>query len=198
MSEWIRNLLSLVALSAYIVFISTKWSELRYIKKTTEEDKNLESVKKLLWWHRYDLIRLFVDYALLTVFLQSVLNELWFSLFPETTLGFCTGTLIIINITLLLSTVGDWIPIYHFIHKPGMKGPSYVEHFLQQFVRIMKIDFAMFLVWCVFLILEPTKAGIIIKIALSALILLFMRLLLRFASSRSKLTTEKEKPDGTE
>lgn len=139
-----------------------------------------------------------MDHALLTAFLLSPLNDLWFSLFPETTLGFCTGTLIIINITLLLSTVGDWIPIYYFVHKPGMKGPSFAEHFLPQFVRIMKIDFAMFLVWCVFLILEPTKTGLIIKIALSALILLLMRLLLRFAGSHSKQTTEEEKPDGTE
>lgn len=200
MSEWIRNLLGLVALSAYIVLIATKWIELKNLKKSTEEDnnRNIRSVEKLLWWRRYDLIRLFADYALLTAFLQSPLNDLWFSLFPETSLGFCTGTLIIINITLVISVFGDWMPIRHFIHEPGKKAPPFAEYFLQQFVRIMKIDFAMFLVWCVFLILEPTKTGLIIKIVVSVLILLCLRLLLRFASSPRKKTTETDKPVGTE
>ena len=171
MSEWHRFLLGLAAASVYAGLV---------VSKILDTEKAGISSRKERWRTvRFDVIRRFADGALLTGFLVSPLFPLWFGLFRETALGYCTGCLELIFATLLVSVFIDWFPVRNSYIRAGKELPSFPRFLLRQFVHITRIIFALTLVWCVFLFLEPTKASLPGKLAGAAAVLLLLRLMLR-------------------
>ena len=188
MSEWTRNLLGIAAVFVYSCLIGFKCLDLSKLASGSKDESSAcdRRIKRKQQALRFELVRLFLDGALLTGFLTSRLCPTWFGLFHDTALGYCTGCYELIGITLLISVFVDWFPY----RKSLQEKPSFSKFLLRQIVNVCRIEFALALVWCVFLILEPTKTSLLIKIGASALVLLLLRGVLRLARGCNK-----EKPD---
>ena len=194
MSEWTRTLLGTAALFVYSCLIGFKAIDLAKLEKGGNEEtrSSEEQVKKERKALRFDMFRLAADCVLLTTFCLSDLWTAWFGLFHETALGLCTGCFILISATLLLSVFIDWIPVYRDCRQEGRKVPSFAGYLLKQFVNLIKIEFALCLAWIVFLLLEPTKTSLLVRIAGAAGVLLLLRIVLDLAK---KTRNKKEKTD---
>lgn len=187
MSEWIRNLLGLAALFVYTCLTGMKALDLSKLEKEdkTESCSRASEIRTKKQALRFDMVRLILDGSLLTGFLITDLCPAWFGLFHDTALGYCTGCFELISFTLMISVFVDWIPYRRrFSHAADGK-PSFSRFLLRQIVNICRIEFALALVWCVFLILEPSKAGLAVKIGASSLVLLLLRGILRLARGRT-------------
>ena len=186
MSTTARIILAIIAASIYAGLIILKIIRFRHprlciLKEETSESGEPENVdlpeKARFQDLRFGLIRLGVDCVLMVGFLLSDLCPIWFRLNRETALGYCTGCIILISITLLISVFVDWFPVRNGYLRAGKQPPSFSRFMLSQLLGIIRIEFVLILIWSVFLILEPTKTSIIIKIILSVLMLLLIRLL---------------------
>ena len=187
MSEWIRNLLGVAAAFVYVCLIGFKALDLSKLEKDSHDksgacDSQISKRRRAL---RFDQIRLIADGSLLTGFLTTGLCPAWFSLFPDTALGYCTGCFDLISLTLLISIFVDWIPYRRSFDPAADEKPSFSRFLLRQIVNVCRIEFALALVWCVFLILEPTKTSLAVKIGASGLVLLLLRGILRLARGRT-------------
>ena len=187
MTEWHRFLPGLIAASVYAVLISMKFPE--------AEKAGTGSRKKRWKAIRFDVIRLFTDGTLLTGFLISPLCPAWLGLFPETALGHCTGCVVLISATLLISVFIDWIPVHRDCREACCKAPSFPRFLLQQFIHVLQIGFALVLVWAVFFFLEPMKASLPIRIVSSAAVLLLLRVVLRIKRKPGEKTGKEDYPD---
>ena len=177
MNEWIRTELALAALAAYMVFIVLKVQDIRKARQSPE-------VKIL----RFEFFRLGLDCGFLLFFLLSSLCPRWFGLFDDTALGYCTGCIILISVTLLISVFVDWFP---YRRRSADGKPSFSRFLLRQMINVCRIGFAMTLVWVVFLLTEPTKISLAVRIGISALVLLLLREGLLLARKRKKQKAEK-------
>ena len=187
MTEWHRYLLGLIAASVYAVLI---------IMKFLEADKAGTGGWKLGWKAiRFDVIRLFTDGILLAGFLISPLCPAWFGLFSETALGWCTGCIVLISMTLLISVFVDWIPVRGSCREADNKPPSFLRFLLRQFVHIVRIEFALSLVWTVFLLLEPAKTSLLVRFAVAAAVLLLFRAMLRVVRRLGNKAAKTEKEE---
>ena len=174
MSMQLRTVLALLASAVYLWFV---------IRKAIQIRKSLHpSVRSVL---RFDFIRMGADWMLLLFFLLSEACPAWFGLFQSTALGTCTGWIILISITLLISVFVDWIPIrksYLFLDKK----PSFRSFLKQQFLNILRIIFSLVLIWLVFLILDPVHISPYFKTLISILVLTLYRIALWFIQKHGK------------
>ena len=195
MNEWPRIILSIAAAFIYTCLIGCKMLDIAKYEKAVKEKSgdNEPLLKEDRHILLFDIIRLSLDGAILIGFLTSPLCPAWFGLFTDTTLGYCTGCFELISITLLISAFVDWFPYRRSLHHSVDGKTSFSRFLLRQIVNICRIEFALALVWGVFLILEPTKTILVVKIGLSALILLLLRAVLRLARGRKE--QKPENPD---
>ena len=178
MTEWHRFLLGLAAASVYAGLISMKFMQ---------AEKAGITDKKTRWrMINFDVIRLLVDGGLLAGFLVSPLCSVWFGLFPGTALGYCAGCVALISATLLVSVFVDWIPVRRCYRDAGGQAPPFSRFLLRQFVHVFQIVFALALVWCVFLFLEPMGTSLWVKIAAAAGALLLLRVILQVLRGHRK------------
>ena len=189
MTEWHRSLLALLAAFIHAIRIGFKFAE---------TGKQGPADPKTRWRSiRFSVIRLFLDGAILIGFLLSDLCPAWFRFFRETTMGYCTGFMELITITLIVSAFIDWIPLRQSYLEADHRPHPFARFLLRQFVRITQILFAMSLVWIVFLFLEPTQTSIWLRIAASVLVLVWLRIMLRVArrSGNDAQTDENQKAE---
>ena len=192
MSEWSGNLLGITAAFVYTCLIGIKALDLSKLKKNSIDNSGTSDnqIRRKQQALHFDLIRLFLDGTLLTGFLTTGLRPAWFGLFHKTALGCCTGCFVLISFTLLISVFVDWFPYRKNLYHSAKEQPSFSRFLLQQLVNICRIESALALVWCVFLILEPTEAGLIIRIGASALVLLLLRGVLQLARKHREQKAE--------
>ncbi len=179
--------LSALAYAALILMTIIRYRRTVHLSQTDVVTGELESKGNESWIKRsrhnlrFDLCRLIMDCAVLLGFLLSDLYSAWFGLFREGNLGVCTGVFELITITLIVSILVDWLPVRESYRQTGKAPPSFASFSVKQLVSIFQIEFWLSIVWSVFLLLEPTRASVAIKIGASALVILLFRVLLRFA-----------------
>ena len=174
MNEW-QWFSGLAAALVYAVVIVRKVSAVRKTELSLSGKTTLRSVVS------FDTVRLFLDGTVLVLFLLSNLCPAWFGLFRGTALGYCTGCVILISITLLISVFVDWIPVRNHFRQFSGEVPSFSRFLLRQFVRIFQIEFVLAIIWCVFLLLEPVRMHFLFRIFISVAVLLLYRGLLSLA-----------------
>ena len=130
---------------------------------------------------RFNLIRLIADCAVILGFLLSDLYPAWFGRFRNTPLGYCSGMLILIMATLLVSVFVDG-----FVRRKDFRQKGSIGDFLlQQIISITQILFILQIVWCSLLILEPSETSLTERIAVAAGTLLLTRIVL-YGARRAK------------
>ena len=174
MNEW-QLFSGLAAALVYAAVIGFKVSALR------NPDLSLYGRTVLRRAACFDAVRLFLDGVFLVSFLLSGLCPAWFRLFGDTALGYCTGCVLLIGATLVISVFVDWIPVWEYSRQSGGGIPSFSRFLLRQFVRVFQIILVLAVVWMTFLLLDPVRMHVLFRILISCVVLLLYRGALRLA-----------------
>ena len=164
MNDWIQRGPAIAALVIYSVLVIRKAQELRKCSRRPE--------RKIL---RFELIRRTADGALLASFLLSGLCPLWFGLFRSTPLGYFTGCISLVFLTLTVSVLVDWFPVKESCRLAGRQAPSYSSFLARQLRSLFLVECWLGAAWLVFLVLEPTGIHVLVRIAAAAGALLLCR-----------------------
>lgn len=175
MSGQTRTWLAVITLAVYAGLLAVKVVRLRRAPDPAEKRR-----------FQFDLVRQALDCSLLQCFLLTGLCPTWFALFSETPLGYCAGCYILIILTLLISVFVDWIPIRREKARRMLEKPTFPEFLLRQLWDILRICFALTLVWGVFLVMEETGTALGIRILLALAALLLLRVLLALVGKNRK------------
>lgn len=179
MSEQLRIPLTVIAGCVYAGLIVLKILRIRRVRlPASRREERRESV-------RFDMIRLIADCAVMLGFLLSGLYPAWFGLFRNTPLGCCSGIVLLILATLLLSVFVDGFVRRKEFRQKGSTG----DFLLRQLISILQIMFVLEIAWCSLLVLEPSETSLTERIAVAAGILLLVRVIL-YAARRIQGRTE--------
>ena len=171
MNEQLRIPLTIVAGCIYAGLILLKILQIRGIRlPASRREEQRDSL-------RFSLVRLIIDCAVMLGFLLSDLYPVWFGRFSNTPLGLCSGLVLLILATLILSVFVDGFRMRKQIRQTGGFG----DFLLRQMVSILRILFVLVIVWGCFLIPDGMGADLPARIVIVAGLLLMIRVLLDLA-----------------